>query len=354
MLRVGRIWISSSPSTVHLGRCQWIAQASAASADGNDAGYRLDLDTDGNVYLAGSFRGQRDVLFRAETGRQETTPWPVGRGAIFLAKYTFSGTLLWVQTGTSDCGNRGARYMRLRSGSEFRRPALFISRLLLRRIRTFRQRMGRLMLSLALDLAHGTGQVRYERKFPVGRNDSASPNSGGEPSRSTLTTTPTSPAGSRTLLLGSSANGQDITVTGFSPGPVETRTIPAISILAKYDKNGNAMWVNHIGGYKAISKRGRDWPKRRDYSCGLSSGTSTTDRRERPETIVTSQPPGANINLGGGVFTNPYNMDRSRLLPTIRLAYSIRALRRGGPATRAPPEPPTTRDPISTSLEWLW
>ena len=48
-----------------------------------------------------------------------------------------------------------------------------------------------------------------------------------------------------------SADGHNITITGFSPGQSDGN-YPDDIYLAKYDANGNVKWVNHIGGYKAI------------------------------------------------------------------------------------------------------
>src|SRR4029077_11322027 len=49
----------------------------------------------------------------------------------------------------------------------------------------------------------------------------------------------------------SSNDGKDITVTGFSPAQT-TGDFPSDGFLAKYDHDGNAKWVNHVGGYRGL------------------------------------------------------------------------------------------------------
>src|SRR5438132_3373915 len=99
-----------------------------------------------------------------------------------------------------------------------------------------------------------------------------------------------------------------ITVVGLSQ-PVQTPPdYPDDSFVAKYDSSGNLKWVNDIGGYKAITT---DIAISSDGKVSLTGfigniGSGTT---LQGETIVTSQPPGSNINLGGGQFTDPYNKD---------------------------------------------
>jgi hypothetical protein len=105
-----------------------------------------------------------------------------------------------------------------------------------------------------------------------------------------------------------SQDGQDQTVQGFSQPVQSSPDYPGDAFLVKYDSNGNLKWVNHIGGYKAIAT---DVAVSSDGEVSITGfignidyGTST-----QAETIVTSQPPGVKIDLGGGHFTRPYNAD---------------------------------------------
>jgi hypothetical protein len=105
----------------------------------------------------------------------------------------------------------------------------------------------------------------------------------------------------------SSSDGNDITVNGFSPAQTNT-DYPDDAFLVKYDHNGNVKWVNHIGGYKGIGSAVAISLSGEVALVGLIGNINFGSPGEA-ETIATSQPPGTNINLGGGDFTNPYNQD---------------------------------------------
>jgi len=105
-----------------------------------------------------------------------------------------------------------------------------------------------------------------------------------------------------------STDGKDQTVTAFS-GPVQSYPdYPDDAFLAKYDHQGDLKWVNHAGGYVARSNNLAVSDEGRISITGLV-GNINTGSTSQAETIVTSQPGGVDINLGGGQFTNPYNMD---------------------------------------------
>jgi hypothetical protein len=105
-----------------------------------------------------------------------------------------------------------------------------------------------------------------------------------------------------------SADGNGVTVTGFS-GPVQSGPdYPNDAFIAKYDRNGNLKWVNQIGGYVAVGM---------DIAVGPTGKITLTGRignipggtASQATTIVTSQPGGTNVNLGSGQLTSPYNKD---------------------------------------------
>ncbi len=50
-----------------------------------------------------------------------------------------------------------------------------------------------------------------------------------------------------------SIDGNDLSVPGFSVPVQSYPDYPNDAFVVKYDENGNAQWVNHIGGYKAIA-----------------------------------------------------------------------------------------------------
>jgi hypothetical protein len=104
-----------------------------------------------------------------------------------------------------------------------------------------------------------------------------------------------------------SNDGHDVTVDGFS-GPVQTfPDYPGDAFVVKYDENGDLKWVNHIGGYKAI---GSNIATSRDGRVSITGFIGNIPNSpEQAATIVTSQPGGNDINLGGGKFTAPFNKD---------------------------------------------
>ena len=104
-----------------------------------------------------------------------------------------------------------------------------------------------------------------------------------------------------------SVDGKDVTITGLS-GPVQTAPdYPDDAFVVKYDSHGNVKWVNDIGGYLAQRKAIAVSPKGKVSITGLLGSINGTPTQAT--TIVTSQPGGANVNLGGGQLTSPYNKD---------------------------------------------
>ena len=129
-----------------------------------------------------------------------------------------------------------------------------------------------------------------------------------------------------------SKDGKNITITGFSPAQTDSN-YPDDGFLVKYDSRGNAMWVNHFGGYKGIANAVAVGPTGEISLVGLV-GNINYGSSGAASTIVTSQPPVQNVNLGGGDYTNPYNQD------AVVVSYDGRgvlkkALRIGGPANEA-------------------
>ena len=95
---------------------------------------------------------------------------------------------------------------------------------------------------------------------------------------------------------------------GFSEPVQSFPDYPGDAFVVKYDENGNVKWVNHVGGYKAIAI---DIATSHDGKVSITGfiGNIANSHPPQAATIVTSQPGGKNINLGGGMFTNPYNKD---------------------------------------------
>ena len=299
-----KVLVSAGDSDIFLdkhgrfGTRRWIVQAGGS---GHDEGTDIALDGAGNAYVTGWFTdsatfASTDGSSKTVTGFSET---------VFLAKYSSSGVLAWVQTGTvgSFSVNRGHGVaIEPTSGS------LYITGVS-QGSTTFSSSDG------SANTVPGPGTwhmflVKYDTdgNFKWGEWNQASPNTvpekvGVDSDASAYVT-----GWFEAQATFHSHDGQDQTVTGLSQ-PVQTPPdYPDDSFVAKYDSSGNLKWVNDIGGYKAITT---DIAISSDGEVSLTGfigniGSGTT---LQGETIVTSQPPGSNINLGGGQFTHPYNKD---------------------------------------------
>jgi len=130
-----------------------------------------------------------------------------------------------------------------------------------------------------------------------------------------------------------SKDGNDVTLTGLS-GPVQNAPdYPDDAFIVKYDSHGNLKWVNDIGGYKAIGTDIATSPKGKISLTGFI-GNINAGTPSQAVTIVTSQPGGTNVNLGGGKFTVPYNRDV--VIATYKSSgVLLRATRLGGSQTEA-------------------
>ena len=279
------------------GELRWVIQA---GGPGDDVGNDIALDREGNIYLAGSFTDS--ATFPSVNGPAKMV---TGAGeTIFLAKYSPSGKLAWVQTGVSFFGGQNEAFgVAVNPATE----TVFIT--------------GRTQGDTTLSSSDGTEHpvpgvgawhmflVKYDRdgNFQWGQTNEASAN--------TVPHKVAADAHDNTYVTGwlegtttfHSNNGHDLTVTGFSQPIQSFPDFPDDAFIAKYDAEGNAKWVNHIGGYKGIAI---------DIAISDHGQISITGfigniagSPSQAETIATSQPGGKNINLGGGQLTNPFNMD---------------------------------------------
>ena len=281
------------------GELRWLLQAGGT---GDDVGNDIALDLAGNIYVTGSFTDS--AIFPSIHGPSKTVTG-VGQD-IFLAKYTPSGTLVWLQTGTAsatDVNNEGFGVaVEPVTGTVFvtgrsQAPA------------TFSSSDGTTHTIPGLFLWH-MFLVKYDSdgNFQWGQTNDASPNT--VPHK--IAVDENNSAYVTGWLEGSttfhSNDGRDLTVTGLSEFVQTPPDFPDDAFIAKYDAQGNVKWVNLLGGYKGI---GTDIAVSHDgqisatgFIGNLGGGTPS-----QVETIATSQPGGKNINLGGGQLTNPYNKD---------------------------------------------
>ncbi len=276
----------------------WLIQAGGS---GDDAANDVALDRMGNAYVTGWFVstasfGSASGESKTVTGSDET---------VFIAKYSPAGTLLWLHTGTVTFVsiNRG-HGVTVNPDAE----TVYITGI----------SQGDTTFSSSDGTTHtvpGPGTwhmflVKYDQSgnFHWGEWNEASPNS--------IARSVDVDSENSAYLVGwfegtvtfHSRDGQDQTISGRSEPVQSAPDYPGDAFIAKYDSDGNVKWVNDIGGYKAIATHVAA-ARRGSISVTGFIGNIDTGTAAQAETIVTSQPGGANINLSGGHFTTPYNRD---------------------------------------------
>ena len=279
------------------GKLLWALQSGGAE---NDEAQSLSLDTDGNVYVTGYFTdsatfNSTNHTLKTVSGNGQTT---------YLAKYSPAGNLVWIQTG--DASVNGVNFG---SAIAVNSAANTVYVVLGTQGNTTFSSAGAASSTTDGPWTWHVLLAKYNTAgdFQWAQTNEGSPNS--------LPSGVTVDAQDNAYLVGwmedqttfSSADGEDITLDGFSPAQTNT-DYPGDAFVAKYDKNGIAKWANHAGGYKAIGNAVAVLADG-EVSIGGLIGNINYGSASEAETIVTSQPPGANINLGGGHFTDPYNAD---------------------------------------------
>lgn len=298
------------------GALLWIVQAAGPD---DDFGTSLDLDKAGNVYVTGVFTNT--ATFGSTNGATKTL---TGIGStIFLAKYLSSGVLVWVQTGVESLGQVNQSFGVAVDSAASTVYMTSVSQ-------------GDIVFSSANGTSNTVSGVwtwhmvlaKYDASgnFQWGETNAAGPNS--------IPYEVAVDANHNAYVTGIledtttfySKDGNNITVTGFSPAQT-TGDFPCDAFLVKYDSNGDAKWVNHIGGYigrtsaVAVSPNG-------DVTMAGLVGNINWGTTGEAETLASSQAPGATMNLGGGEFTDPYNSDP--ILATYNTSgVLLRALRWG-------------------------
>jgi hypothetical protein len=302
------------------GTLQWIATAGGVQ---DDIGQGVALDANANVYVTGTLGGQ--ATFHSSTaGGTTITVGTTGQKTIYLAKYNNAGTLQWIQTGTGS-GNYSAGGIAVNAAGIVYITAKVQSDI------TFSSGDGATYVVLGNGSWH-TVLLRYSVNgffhWAV-TNTSSNKNSAGiavavDADGSAYLTGWMENTTTFTSWLSQSK----IVVTGFSPGQSDSNQ-PDDIYLAKYNSNGDAVWVNHIGGYRANPNAVAVSPDGQEVTLVGTIGNINTGSSGEAETIASSQPPGSDFNLGGGDITSPYNTDEviATYDPT---GVLIRAQRRGG------------------------
>ena len=278
------------------GKLLWIV---SAGGPGDDQGWGLDLDGSGNVYFTGTFSDSGTFVSANKTSKTVH-----GNGyTIFLARYSPDGILAWVQTGTIPYnGDYNFGYgVAVNSAANI----VYISALSQSNT-TFSSANGTVRTVGGAGTWHMVlAQYGTDGNFHWGQTNQGSPNSVpyGMAVDAAGDAYVTGWLEDETIF--SSANGKDITINGFSPAQ-SNNDYPDDAFLAKYDKNGNALWVNHIGGYKAIGNSVAVSPSGEISLVGFVGNFNSPGEAS---TIVTAQAPPKNYIMNDAYITDPYNQD---------------------------------------------
>jgi hypothetical protein len=279
------------------GHLEWVVQAGSTQ---DDRMGRIDIDSANNVYVAGGFIGTATF---ASTNK--TTRTVVGYGqTIFLARYSPAGILDWVITGTSPQDgeiNFGAAVVVDSATNSLYLASLGQENIVFNSANATTDTVGGVWFWHVVLTRFTTAGV-----FQWGVTDQADPNS--VPDQVTIDKSgyayvTGSMEGTTTF---ESLDGNNITLPGFSPAQ-STSDYPNDSFIVKYDRQGNALWANHLGGYKAESNALAVDLYGQITTVGWVGNSNGSVSEEH--TIVTSQPGKPNIDLGSGVLTQPYNSD---------------------------------------------
>jgi hypothetical protein len=300
------------------GTLSWLVQAGGS---GDDSGFDIAFDAESNVYVTGMFTDS--ATFHGTNGTEKVVTG-VGE-TIFLVKYLPSGMIAWIRTGITafDSSNNGYGV-----AIEPVTGSVYVAGV----------SQGNTTFSSANGTTHSVAGpetwhmvlVKYDTagNFHWGESNQAEVNSVAHKvavdSQNNVYATGWM-EGQTTFY---SHDGQNVTVNAFS-GPIQSAPdYPCDAFIVQYDANGNVKWGNHIGGYKAI---GTDIATSRDGKVSITGFIGNiANSPEQAATIVTSQPGGSNVNLGGGTLTSPFNRDV--LVVTYNSAGVVLAARRfGGP-----------------------
>lgn len=279
------------------GKLLWLVRAGGA---GDDQGNDIDLDSSGNAYVTGWFKSSASFV---SAGGGSTVATGSGE-TIFVAKYSRTGALVWVRTGLGSYTgiNRGhALAVEPNTGT------FYVTGIA----------QGGLSFSSSDGALHTVPGAGWWHMFLV-KYDAAGSFQWGEWNQSAgngmgrkVAIDADNSAYVTGWLEGSttfhSHDGNDQTVAGLSPR-IQTADYPGDGYLAKYDSNGNVKWVNQVGGHVA---HGAGVATSADGRVTMTGDVGNIRWSTPVEmvTIVTSQPPGATINLGGGQYTYRANPD---------------------------------------------
>lgn len=278
------------------GNMKWLLRA---GGPGEDHGIDLAFDGAGNIYVTGVFTS--NATFQGIIGTSRSvigTP-----NTIFLAKYSAAGELAWVQTGTAAFGTNQGYGVAVDPAT----GSVYITGVS-QGDTTFSSSNGSYH-SVAGPFTWHMVLAKFDTSgdFQWGQSNQASPNSVARRVAVDLDANVYVTGWMEATTTFHSNDGHDQTVEGFSEPVQSGPDYPGDGFLVKYDENGNLKWVNHVGGYKAIPV---DIASSRDGKISITGFIgNVSGSTQQSQTIVTSQPGGRNISLGGGTLTRPFNKD---------------------------------------------
>src|SRR5579871_3706991 len=223
------------------GRLSWLLRIGGS---GDDTGFDIAFDAARNVYVVGTFTDT--ATFQGAHGSGRTVS---GSGStLYLAKYSSAGVLSWVQTGIADNSTNNGYGVAVEPAA----GAVYVTGV----------SQGGATFSSSNGTTHTVSGGPYwhmllakfdlDGHFQWAVTNDAAPNSAAHKVAVDADANAYVTGWMEGHTVFHSNDGNDLAVDGFS-GPVQTYPdFPGDAFLVKYDENGNAQWVNHVGGYKAI------------------------------------------------------------------------------------------------------
>jgi hypothetical protein len=279
------------------GELYWLLRIGGS---GDDNGFDIAFDAARNIYVVGSFTDK--ATFQGNNGSSRTVS---GSGStIYLAKYSPSGVLSWVQTAIAYNATNNGYGVAVEPAA----GAVYLTGVSQGNT-TFSSSDGTTHTISGGGFWHMLlGKFDLNGRFEWAVTSDAAPNSAAHKVAVDADANAYVTGWMEGHTVFHSNDGHDLAVDGFS-GPVQSYPdYPGDAYVVKYDENGDVRWVNHVGGYKAI---GTDIAVSRDGRISITGfiGNIASSQPSQGETLVTSQPGASTLSLGGGQLTQPYNKD---------------------------------------------
>jgi Beta-propeller repeat len=280
------------------GNLSWLIQT---GGPGDDVCTSIDLDSKRNVYVTGYFTDR--ATFGSSDGKGTVV---TGLGeSLFVAKYSSSGVLMWVNKGTATSAglmNRGHGI-----AVEPKTETVYVA--------GFGQTDITLSSSDSVSyFVPGAWTwhmllLKYDSagNFKWADVNQADPNSVADGLAVDADSNVYVTGWMESTTTFASRDGRAQTIQGFSEPVQSYPDYPGDAFLCKYDRDGYLKWVNHIGGYKGNGRSVATSSNGNVTVTGLI-GNIGYGSPQQAVTVATSQGE-ATKSLGTGHHTDPYNAD---------------------------------------------